>query len=187
MADLERVTLAIDTELLARFDRLLAARGLGNRSEALRDLIRARLVEEEASAGRGEAVASLTLLYDHEQRELSEKLTEAGHHHAGARVLASMHVHLDDRLCLEILALRGRPVELRAFADGLLGLKGVLHGQLVVSSPGVATRRARRGGGAAAHPHDPLASGPHLHSHPHSHAHSGSPTPPPARGGRRRS
>lgn len=163
MADLERVTLAIDTELLARFDRLLATRGLGNRSEAMRDLIRARLVEEEASGGRGEAVGSLTLLYDHEQRELSDRLNEAGHHHGGAKVLASMHVHLDDRLCLEVLALRGRPAGLRQFADGLLGLKGVLHGQLVVSSPGVASRRGRGAGQASAHPHDPR----HPHPHPH--------------------
>lgn len=175
MADLERVTLAIDSELLSRFDRLLEARGLGNRSEAVRDLIRARLVEEEASAGHGEAVASLTLLYDHEQRELSDKLTEAGHHHSGAKVIASMHVHLDDRLCLEVLALRGRPAGLRQFADGLLGLKGVLHGQLVVSSPGVASRGGRKAGEAHDRRHLPSRS----HPHPHLHSNEAPPKPRP--------
>ncbi|MCZ7651684.1 MAG: nickel-responsive transcriptional regulator NikR [Thermoanaerobaculia bacterium] len=166
MAGLERVTLAIDSDLLARFDRLLGECGLGNRSEAVRDLIRARLVEEERVAGRGEAVASLTLLYDHEQRELAERLVEAGHHHPGARVLATLHVHLDERLCLELLALRGTPAGLRRFADALLGLKGVLHGQLVVSSPAVATsRRARRG---AAREEDGGPAG-HVHPHPHPH------------------
>ena len=168
MPDLERITLAIDAELLQRFDRLLVTRGLGNRSEAVRDLIRARLVEEEATAGRGEAVASLTLLYDHEQRELSDKLVEAGHHHSGAQVIASMHVHLDDRLCLEVLALRGKPAGLRQFADGVLGLKGVLHGQLVISSPELVSRRPQREGEAHAH----------LHSHEHPHPHS---SPPPRR------
>lgn len=161
MAGLERITLAIDSDLLSRFDRLLAARGLGNRSEAVRDLIRARLVEEERSTGRKEVVGSLTLLYDHEQRELSDRLVEAGHHHHGARVLATLHVHLDERLCLELLALRGTPAELRLFADALLGLKGVMHGQLVVSSPAVASPRRRRRGKAGAHPHP--------HDHPHSH------------------
>lgn len=161
MPDLERITLAIDAALLQRFDRLLAARGLGNRSEAVRDLIRARLVEEDATAGRGEAVASLTLLYDHEQRELSEKLVEAGHHDSGAQVIASMHVHLDDRLCLEVLALRGLPAGLRQFADGVLGLKGVLHGELVLSSPELVARRPQKKSTAHAHLH--------RHAHPHTH------------------
>jgi CopG family nickel-responsive transcriptional regulator len=78
-------------------------------------------------------VASLTLVYDHEQRELSDRLTASGHHHK-ARVLSSMHVHLDERMCLEVMALRGTPAELAHFADHLIGLKGVKHGQLVTSS-----------------------------------------------------
>jgi CopG family nickel-responsive transcriptional regulator len=131
--DLERVSLAIERGLLRRFDRLLERRGLGNRSEAVRDLIRRRLVEEEALNGRGEVVASLTLVYDHAQRELSDRLVATGHHHH-ARVLSAMHVHLDDRMCLEVMALRGTPAELRHFADHVIGLKGVKHGQLVVSS-----------------------------------------------------
>jgi CopG family nickel-responsive transcriptional regulator len=131
--DLERVSLAIEKSLLRRFDRLLDRRGLGNRSEAIRDLIRRRLVEEEDFAGRGEVVASLTLVYDHAQRELSDRLVATGHHHH-ARVLSAMHVHLDHRMCLEVMALRGTPAELRHFADHIIGLKGVKHGQLVVSS-----------------------------------------------------
>jgi CopG family nickel-responsive transcriptional regulator len=129
----ERVSLAIEKPLLDRFDRLLHQRKLGNRSEAVRDLIRRRLVEEEATVGRGEAVASLTLLYDHEQRELSDRLLGAGHSHH-AKVLSTMHVHLDERLCLEVMALRGTPAELRHFADHLIGMKGVKHGELVLSS-----------------------------------------------------
>jgi CopG family nickel-responsive transcriptional regulator len=129
----ERISLAIDEPLLNRFDRLLAKRRLGNRSEAVRDLIRRRLVEEEAARGTAEAVASLTLLYDHAQREISDRLVEAGHH-SHAHVLSTMHVHLDERLCLEVMALRGRPAELRHFADHLIGMKGVKHGELVMSS-----------------------------------------------------
>jgi CopG family nickel-responsive transcriptional regulator len=131
--ELERITVAIEKSLLGRFDRWLSRRGLSNRSEAVRDLIRSRLVEDEQSAGGGEAVASLTLIYDHAQRELSDRLIDAGHRHQ-ARVLSTMHVHLDERLCLEVLALRGAAAELRHFADHLLGLKGVKHGQLVISS-----------------------------------------------------
>ncbi len=131
--ELERISVAIEKPLLARFDRWLRKRGLSNRSEAVRDLVRARLVEDEATRGDAEAVASLTLIYDHDQRELSDRLVDAGHHHH-ARVLSTMHVHLDEKLCLEVLALRGRASELQHLADHLLGLKGVKHGRLVISS-----------------------------------------------------
>ncbi len=131
--ELERISLAVEKTLLARFDRWLRQRGLSNRSEAVRDLIRARLVEDEQAEGTPDAVGSLTLIYDHGQRELSDRLVDAGHHHH-ARVLSTLHVHLDERLCLEVLALRGKASELRHLADHLLGLKGVKHGRLVVSS-----------------------------------------------------
>lgn len=131
--ELERISLAIESDLLARFDRLLEERALGNRSEAVRDLIRRRLVEDELEDDDAAAVASLTLVYDHEQRELATRLVESGHSHH-ARVLSTLHVHLDDRLCLEVQVLKGALHELRHYADHLLGLKGVKHGQLVLSS-----------------------------------------------------
>ena len=137
---IERISLAIERELVRAFDRLLRRRGLGNRSEAVRDLIRARLVAEDAAGAKGEAVASLTLVYDHEQRELAERLVGSGHQHR-ARVLSTLHVHLDQQLCLEVMALRGTPAELRHFADHLIGLKGVRHGELVLAP----LRRVRRG------------------------------------------
>ncbi len=139
---LERVSVAIDRPLLQDFDRLLADRSLGNRSEAMRDLMRRRLVEEHATAARGHGVGTLTLIYDHDQRELSDRLVEAGHAHH-AHVLATMHVHLDAHLCLEVLALEGPVATLRTFADQVLGLKGVLHGQLVMSSTAVWTGRRK--------------------------------------------
>lgn len=144
---LERVSLAIEKDLLRRFDALLERRDLGNRSEAVRDLIRRRLVEEEAG-GQDEVVGTLTLVYDHGQRELTDRLVEAGHHHH-ARVLSTLHVHLDDRLCLEVQALRGTPAELRHLAGHILGLKGVKHGQLVVSSARLWSARGRH-----AHEHE---------------------------------
>lgn len=134
--DLERISLAVERDLIERFDALAARAGKRNRSEAIRDLIRKRLVEEEWERGRKEAVASLTLVYDHGKRELADRLVEAGHEHHH-RVLATMHVHLDRELCLEVLALRGKPADLRRLAERLIGLKGVKHGQLVASSASV--------------------------------------------------
>lgn len=130
---LERITIALEDDLLESFEELLGRRNLGNRSEAIRDLIRRCLVEDEIEYGEGEAVASLTLIYDHEQRELAERLVEAGHTHR-TRVLSTLHVHLDHRLCLEVQVLQGEPAELHRYADRLLGLRGVKHGELVLSS-----------------------------------------------------
>lgn len=145
--DLERISLAIEKDLLRRFDALLESRKLGNRSEVVRDLMRRRLVEEEAG-GDDEVVGTLTLVYDHGQRELTDRLVETGHHHH-ARVLSTLHVHLDDRLCLEVQALRGTPGELRHLADHVLALKGVKHGQLVVSSARLWRTKTRHAHGHA--------------------------------------
>ncbi|MCE5245958.1 MAG: nickel-responsive transcriptional regulator NikR [Candidatus Polarisedimenticolia bacterium] len=131
--ELERISLAIDGDLVQRFDRLVERSGAANRSEAIRDLIRRRLVEEEWKDDRRPVVGTLTLVYDHEKRELADKLLETGHEHHD-EILATLHVHLDESRCLEVMALRGRPSRLREIADLLSGMKGVMHGQLVMSS-----------------------------------------------------
>lgn len=132
---LARFGVSIDGRLLEQFDRLLSRRGYRNRSEAIRDLIRDRLVVEEWSSGSREVVGTLTLIYDHHTRELQARMTELQHRHH-AHVLSTLHVHLDHHNCLEVLVVRGRPREIRALADGLLSLKGVKHGQLAASSTG---------------------------------------------------
>jgi CopG family nickel-responsive transcriptional regulator len=136
VADVERVSLAIERDLIERFDQLLARSGHSNRSEAIRDLMRSRVVDEEWGAGRGESVATVTIVYDHTKRDLADRLLEVGHDHH-RMILATMHVHLDDSHCLEVTALRGKPADLRHFADHLIGMKGVRHGKLVMSSAGV--------------------------------------------------
>ncbi|MBW2736839.1 MAG: nickel-responsive transcriptional regulator NikR, partial [Deltaproteobacteria bacterium] len=120
MAQLERVSLAIEQDLLERFDALCEARGRQNRSEAIRDLIRGQLVEEEWRAGDNETVGTVTLVYDHKKRDLSDKLVETGHQHHDA-IVASMHVHLDHDYCLEVIAMRGRADDLRHLAESLIG------------------------------------------------------------------
>lgn len=139
--ELERISLAIEPELLRKFDGVLAETGVPNRSEAVRDLIRKRLVEEEEDP-KAESAATLTLVYDHDTRELSDRLVEIGHDHH-ASVLSTLHVHLDHDLCLEVMALRGRRRDLRRLAGQVLGLKGVLHGGLVLCSLDVLTEVAR--------------------------------------------
>ncbi|HKP58984.1 MAG TPA: nickel-responsive transcriptional regulator NikR [Polyangiales bacterium] len=133
MSELERVSLAIEKDLIERFDTLIGRDGKANRSEAIRDLIRNRLVEEEVAQGRGELVATVTIVYDHHKRELADRLLNAGHDHHKA-VLASLHVHLDEVNCLEVVALRGRAKDVRHLAEHMIGMKGVKHGKLVLST-----------------------------------------------------
>jgi len=132
MQGLTRFGVSIPTKLLQRFDRYCRKRSVSSRSEALRDLIRDALVHEELEAGR-EMIGSLTLVYDHHVREITETLTDFQHRHSRA-VISTVHVHLDHRHCLEVIILKGTGPELRRFADRVLGLRGVRHGKLVVTA-----------------------------------------------------
>jgi CopG family nickel-responsive transcriptional regulator len=132
---LERFGVSIPSGLLARFDAQITRKGYSNRSEVLRDLIRDRLVEEEWKAGKGEVVGTVTLVYDHHVRELTRRLTELQHHHHG-EILSTLHIHLDEHHCLEVLAVRGKAGVVRGIADRLIGTKGVKHGKLVTTTTG---------------------------------------------------
>jgi CopG family nickel-responsive transcriptional regulator len=132
----DRFGVSIERSLLDRFDRQIARKGYTNRSEALRDLIRDHLVEQEWTAGK-EVVGALTLLYDHDVRELAETL---GHfqHRAHALIRSTLHVHLDERHCLEVLVITGEAGAIREIADRLIGTRGVKHGKLTMTSTGKA-------------------------------------------------
>jgi CopG family nickel-responsive transcriptional regulator len=133
---LARIGVAIEQKLLAQFDRLLERRRYENRSEAFRDLIRAALIDERVADGERPVVGSLTLLYDHEKRLLSEKLTATQHDHHEV-VISSMHVHLDHHNCMEVIVLRGTSAAVRKLADSLISAKGVLFGKLTLAEPPV--------------------------------------------------
>jgi CopG family transcriptional regulator, nickel-responsive regulator len=136
MADLTRISISLEETLLDAFDRSITARGYPTRSEAIRDLIRDRLVEEEAAAslvGSGEQVAVVTLVYDHHARALATRLIEKQHHHHHL-VVSSLHIHLGQRHCLEVSVLRGKAAEVRHLGEQLLATKGVLHGDLTFTS-----------------------------------------------------
>ncbi len=134
MAQLARTGLSLDRELLAAFDRVILKKGYNNRSEAVRDLIRDHLVSEAADKNEV-VVGTLTIVYDHHRPNLTEKLVDA-QHHAGGKVLAATHVHLDHHNCLEVVIMKGRSGAIRDHANHILSLRGVKHGQLVVTSTG---------------------------------------------------
>jgi CopG family nickel-responsive transcriptional regulator len=135
MGELSRIGVAIDSELLDKFDALISHKGYTNRSEAFRDLIRDELVEKEWERPDNDVVGSVTLVYDHHVRQLSEKLTSLQHdfHH---NILSTLHVHLDHDNCLEVLVVRGKSDKVRKLADTLISTKGVKHGRLTITSTG---------------------------------------------------
>lgn len=135
MSELSRIGVAIDAELLEKFDRLLARRGYENRSEAFRDLIRDQLIEESWKSPDAPVVGTVTLLYDHHVRLLSEKLTDLQHEHHKS-ILSTLHVHLDHDHCLEVLVVRGKAAAVQKIADTLISTKGVKHGRLIIAAAG---------------------------------------------------
>jgi CopG family nickel-responsive transcriptional regulator len=135
MGELARIGVAIDDELLKRFDEYNTRRGYTNRSEAFRDLIRDALIQETAAADKSVVVGTLTLVYDHHVPMLQERLTEMQHEHHG-EIISTLHVHLDHHHCLEVLVLRGRSGRIRGIADRLMATKGVEHGRLTLTAAG---------------------------------------------------
>ncbi|MCL4785102.1 MAG: nickel-responsive transcriptional regulator NikR [Bryobacterales bacterium] len=135
MSVLSRIGIAIEEDLLGRFDEHIGRLGYENRSEAFRDLARAALTEDAARNDAEKAVGSLTLLYDHHVPQLSGKLTEI-QHQSESKILSTMHVHITHSLCLEVIVLRGATGELRALAGALGSLRGVRHSTLVIAAAG---------------------------------------------------
>jgi CopG family nickel-responsive transcriptional regulator len=141
---ISRTGVSLDEDLLHEFDHLIARRGYKNRSEAIRDLIREALLAQMVESNRP-VVGSLTLVYDHHVPGLAQKLTEV-QHTAGAMILAATHVHLDHHYCLEVIMMRGPGKSLQSVADGMLALRGVELGKLVLTNSGKDLK-------AAAHDH----------------------------------
>lgn len=134
MSDLLRFGVSVEEELLESFDRLITDQGYGNRSEALRDLMRDALVKShlESSPDEGEALGSLTLVYDHHASDLNDKMNEIQHDNPNL-VVSVLHVHVSHDDCMEVIVLRGKVREIRTMSDALLSLKGVKHGRLFVT------------------------------------------------------
>jgi CopG family nickel-responsive transcriptional regulator len=152
---MQRFTISLDEHLAEDFDRLIAERGYANRSEAVRDLLRAELERSRQHAPQGQqCVACLSYVYNHHERELGERLTTLHHAHHDL-TLATMHAHLDHEHCLETVLLRGPAAQVRGLADAVCAERGVHHGQVNLIS--VETHHHHRHGGEAE---------PHVHLRP---------------------
>jgi len=152
MSKLVRFGVSIEEELLKRFDEEIDKKGYSNRSEAIRDLIRDQIVEEEWSSGE-ETVGTITIVYDHHTHDLSANLTHIQHSFEG-EIKSVLHIHLDHHNCLEVLVVAGKGRLLQQFADQLVSIKGVKHGKLTMTTTGQS-----------------LSSKQDIHEHEHTHPH----------------
>ena len=130
---LVRTGVALDFELLKRFDRLMRNKGYANRSEALRDLIRDHLNDASLQGGEVFVVGAVALVYDHHSRLLPDKLMELQHEYHSI-IISTVHSHLDHEMCLEVVVVKSPSAKVQELGNRLIGLKGIQHGKLVMSS-----------------------------------------------------
>jgi CopG family nickel-responsive transcriptional regulator len=130
-----RFSISLEMELSKKFDGWLKKNGYENRSEAIRDLIRDKLVEEEWKDDAKEVVTVLNLVYSHDSPELPRVLTDIQHQHHSL-VISSTHIHLDKHNCLEVIIMRGQAGVIKKVASELLSLRRVKHGRLMMTTTG---------------------------------------------------
>lgn len=135
MSSITRFGVSIESQLIKKFDALLARKGYATRSEAIRDMIRDTLVEQEWELGKQETVGTITIVYNHHTRELEHALTDM-QHKSFHQIVSTLHVHLDAHNCLEVLVVKGKSHDIQNIADRLIGTKGVKHGKLTMTTTG---------------------------------------------------
>jgi CopG family nickel-responsive transcriptional regulator len=150
---MERITITIDDDLLARIDSLVEKRGYPSRSEAIRELLREAAKQDHTADGRSLCVATLSYVYDHSVRDLSQRMVAVQHDHHDL-VVATTHVHFDHDSCLEVAILRGRTDALQQLADGMTAQRGVRHASLHIIPTQMSAQRHRHGLGGLPHTHD---------------------------------
>ena len=133
MEKIMRFGVSIEPDLLGQFDRMMKKKGYSNRSEAIRDIIREHLVIEQIKDPSVEVIGTLTMIYDHHSGLLTDRLLEIQHDHY-QEILTTTHIHIDHSTCLEVLVLRGKAQNIQKLADTIKALKGIKHGELVITS-----------------------------------------------------
>ncbi|MDI6828710.1 MAG: nickel-responsive transcriptional regulator NikR [Armatimonadota bacterium] len=135
MRKVVRFGVSMPEELLESFDKRIQSKQYRTRSEAIRDIVRDYLVEGEWEHEEGQVVGTVTIVYDHETRELSNVLTGLQHRFHDA-ICCTTHVHLDEHNCLEVIVVKGSAKQVRTIADKLISTRGVKHGKLVCTTTG---------------------------------------------------
>ena len=166
---MERFTISLDDKLARDFDAWIALRGYANRSEAVRDLLRAELETTRQQMGaKGQCIACLSYVFNHHELDLAERVTSMQHEHHDLTV-STMHAHLDHDHCMETVILKGPVTDVKRFADAVCAERGVHHGKVNLISVDSHQPHGPAKGARAKSKQGPDAAG---HSHPHKHPHT---------------
>ena len=131
MEQITRFGVSIEPELLKKFDRLIKNKGYTNRSEAIRDLVRKSIIESKVKVEKGKVIGALTIVYDHDVGNITNKLLHI-QHHCLSETISTTHVHLDEHNCFEVIVVRGKAKDVRKLAENIKALKGVKYGELAI-------------------------------------------------------
>jgi CopG family nickel-responsive transcriptional regulator len=131
---LKRFSVSLEEHLLEQFDEYIKQHGYSNRSEAIRDLIREKLINKQWQQD-SEVVGVVTLVYDHHQSQLQERITELQHKYYQL-ITSTTHVHMDHHNCLEVTIVKGNAFTVQELAENMIALRGVKNGNLTMSSTG---------------------------------------------------
>ena len=164
MSDLVRFSVTMPADLSASLDAYAARRGIAsNRSEVIRDLVRDALAAEQAEDEDALIFGTLTMVYNHHFNDLHDRL-DAIQHKYFQEIVSTVHVHLDQENCLEVILMRGQSKTIHTIADELLGMRGVYNGKLVVTTLGAPE--------VGDHEHHYAHEHGMSHDHPHTHTHT---------------
>jgi len=132
MEKITRFGVSIEPDLLKKFDKVIKKKGYTNRSEAIRDIIRKDIIIEKNKDPNLESIGTLTMIYDHHAGNLTNRLLDLQHDHT-KEILSTTHIHIDHHNCLEVLVLKGKTGNIQKLADNIKSLKGIKHGELVIT------------------------------------------------------
>jgi CopG family transcriptional regulator, nickel-responsive regulator len=131
---LKRFSISLEEGLLGQFDLFIRQQRYTNRSEAVRDLLRKALIRQEWQDDK-EVMGVISLVYDHHQHQLQERITEL-QHGFHQLIISTTHIHMDSANCLEVIIIRGKAKQVHELAERLIALRGVKDGNLATSSTG---------------------------------------------------
>ncbi len=132
--EIARIGVSLPKNLLEEFDKVIKERGYSSRSEAIRDAIRSYLAEYRwLERERGEIIGAVSVIYDHSVRGITDAITDL-QHDFGDLISASVHLHLNENQCLELILVKGEMGEVKKLVDKISSLRGVLNVKLITAS-----------------------------------------------------
>jgi CopG family nickel-responsive transcriptional regulator len=128
---LKRFGVSLESNLLEKLDEMVVHNKFSNRSQAIRFLVKKNIVEEKWDKDQ-DVTGAIVITYDHHIRELHAKVNRLQHEYH-CLILSGQHIHIDDHNCIEVIAVKGTAGKITKLANKFKAIKGIKHGELVMS------------------------------------------------------